>query len=69
MQQWARDRIARVSHLSPDATAEQLDRAAIALGCSEAERGAIWHPATDDNAALALGLLVARLSEHDGRPR
>jgi hypothetical protein len=69
MQQWARDRIARMSHLPPDATAEQLDRAAIALGCSEAERGAIWHSATDDHAALALGRLVARLSQHDGSPR
>jgi hypothetical protein len=68
MQQWARDRIARVSHLPPDATSEQLDRAAIALGCSEAERGAIWHPATDDQAALALGHLVSRLSRHNGRP-
>jgi hypothetical protein len=69
MQQWARDRIARVSHLPPDAGAEQLDRAAIALGCSEAERGAIWHPAADDDAALALGRLVSRLSQHDGSPR
>ena len=69
MQQWARDRIARISPLPPDATSEQLDRAAIALGCSEAERGAIWHPATDDDAALALGRLVARLSQHDGSPR
>jgi hypothetical protein len=69
MQQWARDRIARVSHLPPDATAEQLDRAAIALGCTEAERGAIWHPAADDDAALALGHLVARLSQHDGSSR
>jgi hypothetical protein len=69
MQQWARDRIARVSHLPPDASAEQLDRAAIALGCSEPERGAIWHAATDDNAARALGRLVARLSQHDGSPR
>jgi len=67
MQQWARDRIARVAHLPPDATAEQLDRAAIVLGCTEAERGAIWHPATDDQAALALGRLVSRLSQHDGR--
>jgi hypothetical protein len=69
MQQWARDRIARVSHLPPDAGAEQLDRAAIALGCSEAERGAIWHPVADDDAALALGRLVSRLSQHDGSPR
>jgi Domain of unknown function (DUF4350) len=69
MQQWARDRIARVSHLPPDANAEQLDRAAIMLGCSEAERGAIWHPATDDNAALALGRLVARLSQPDRSPK
>jgi len=67
MQQWARDRIARVAHLPPDTTAEQLDRAAIVLGCTEAERGAIWHPATDDQAALALGRLVSRLSQHDGR--
>jgi hypothetical protein len=69
MQQWARDRIAQASHLPPDASPEQLDRAALALGCSESERGAIWHPATDDSAALALGQLVSRLSQHDGRMR
>jgi hypothetical protein len=67
MQQWARDRIAQAAHLASDASPELLDRAAIALGCDEAERSAVWYPATDDDAALALGRLVARLSQHDGR--
>ena len=67
MQQWARDRIAQAAHLSPDASPELIDRAAIALGCDEAERSAVWYPTTDDDAALALGRLVARLSQHDGR--
>jgi hypothetical protein len=66
MQQWARDRIAQAGHLTPDALPELLDRAAIALGCTEAERLALWHPAADDEAALALGRLVERLSERDG---
>jgi len=69
MQQWARDRIAQAGHLTPDASPELIDRAAIALGCTEAERGAIWYPAVDDETALALGRLVARVSEHDGRTR
>jgi hypothetical protein len=79
MQQWARTRIAQRAHLRPDASPEDVDRAAIALGYSEPERAAIWHPPTDDDAALALGRLVARLSQdsqvshvsqvsqHDGR--
>ena len=67
MQQWARGRIAQAAHLTPDATPELIDRAAIALGCDQAERSAVWYPATDDESALALGRLVARLSQHDGR--
>ena len=67
MQQWARARIAQAAHLTPDASPELIDRAAIALGCDEAERSAVWYPTTDDDGALALGRLVARLSQHDGR--
>ena len=67
MQAWARTRVAQRAHLRPDATMEEIDRAAIALGYSEAERAAIWHPPTDDGTALALGEMVSRLSQHDGR--
>jgi hypothetical protein len=67
MQEWARSRVIRRAHLAPDASPEAVDRAAITLGYSEAERAAIWHAATDDAAALALGNLVARLSQEDGR--
>lgn len=67
MQQWARGRVAQRAHLRPDASLEEIDRAAMALGYSEAERAAIWHPATDDDAALALGRMVSRLSQQDGR--
>jgi hypothetical protein len=67
MQQWARARVARQAHLGPDASLEAIDRASIRLGLSEAERAVIWHPVTDDDAALALGRVVARLSQHDGR--
>ena len=67
MQQWARTRVAQRAHLRPDASLEEIDRAAIALGYSEAERAAIWHPPTDDNSALALGEMVSRLAQHDGR--
>jgi len=67
MQQWARSHVARRAHLRPDASAEEVDRAAIALGYDEAERAAIWYPPTDDESALTLGRLVARMSQHDGR--
>jgi len=67
MQQWARSQIARRAHLRPDASPEEVDRAAIALGYSERERAAVWHPPTDDDAALALGRLVSQLSQPDGR--
>jgi Domain of unknown function (DUF4350) len=67
MQQWARARVAQRAHLRPDASLEEIDRAAMTLGFSEGERAAIWHPATDDDAALALGHVVSRLSQQDGR--
>ena len=69
MQQWARSRIAVRAHLPPDASPEAVDRAAITLGFTESERAAIWHPPTDDDTALALGQLVSRLSQHDGRTK
>lgn len=65
MQQWARLRIARRAHLRSDASLEEIDRAAIALGCSESERAAMWYPPTDDESALALGQLVSRLSQDE----
>ena len=67
MQQWARGHVTRRAHLRPDATAEEVDRAAIALGYDESERAAIWYPPTDGESALTLGRLVARMSQHDGR--
>ena len=67
MQAWARTRVARSAHLAPDASLEDIDRAAMALGYSESERAALWHPPTDDDTALALGQLVSRLSQQDGR--
>jgi hypothetical protein len=66
MQQWARSHIARRAHLRSDASLEEIDRAAIALGCSESERAAMWYPPTDDDTALALGQLVSRLSRDEG---
>jgi hypothetical protein len=68
LQQWARVHIARRAHLRSDATPEEIDRAAITLGFSEAERAAIWYPPTDDNTALALGQLVSRLSQAERSP-
>jgi hypothetical protein len=67
MQQWARSHVARRAHLRPDASPEEVDRAAIALGYDEAERAAIWYPPTDNESALTLGRLVSRMSQHDGR--
>jgi hypothetical protein len=65
MQQWARLRIARRAHLRSDASLEEIDRAAITLGCSESERAAMWYAPTDDNSVLALGRLVSRLSQDE----
>ncbi len=67
LQQWARARVARRANLRADASREEIDRAAIAFGYSESERTALWHPATDDDAALTLGRLVSQLSQPDGR--
>ena len=60
------DRTSRGAHTSrSDASLEEIDRAAITLGCSESERAAMWYPPTDDNTALALGQLVSRLSQDE----
>jgi len=67
MQQWARTEVARRAHLRPDASLEEVDRGAIALGYTDAQRATIWHPPTDDDAVLALGRLVSQLSQQDGR--
>jgi hypothetical protein len=68
LQQWARLHIARRAHLRSDASPEEIDRAAITLGFTEAERAAIWYPPTDDDTALALGQLVSRLSQAERNP-
>src|SRR3954447_1679590 len=67
LQQRARAGVIRRAHLAADASLEDIDRAAIRLGYSEAERAAIWHPATDDDAALVLGNVVSRMAQEDGR--
>jgi hypothetical protein len=67
LQARARAQVARRAHLQPEASLEEIDRAAIALGYSEAERAALWHPATDDETALVLGRIAARLTQEDGR--
>jgi hypothetical protein len=68
LQEWTRLHIAQRAHLRSDASPEDIDRAAITLGFSEAERAAIWYPPTDDNTALALGQLVSRLSQDERSP-
>ena len=68
MQQWARAHIAQRARLRNDASLEEIDRAAIMLGCSESERAAMWYPPTDDDTALALGRLVSRLSRDERSP-
>jgi hypothetical protein len=66
-QQWARTQVARRAHLRPDASLEEIDRGAIALGYTDSQRATLWHPPTDDDAVLALGRLVSQLSQQDGR--
>jgi len=67
VQQWARARLTARAALPADATDEQLAGAARALGCSEHEVGALLAPLTNDDDALALGRVLARVTGGDGR--
>jgi hypothetical protein len=66
LRQWARARVAARTALAPDAPDEMLDRAARALGCTDSERAALHAPLANDDDVLALGHLVARVTD-DGR--
>jgi hypothetical protein len=66
LRQWARERVAARSALAPDASDEMLDRAALALGCTDSERAVLHAPFANDDDVLALGHLVARVTD-DGR--
>ena len=65
LQWWSRERIAARAGIKAEANDEELNRAARAYGCSEEERLALLTPPTDDAKVIALGRVVARVSENE----
>jgi hypothetical protein len=63
MQRWTRDRVSARAGLSLDASDEAIAAAAKALGCSDAEVHAMLNPTMNDDEALALGRVVARVGK------
>ncbi|HET9730531.1 MAG TPA: DUF4350 domain-containing protein, partial [Acidimicrobiia bacterium] len=61
MRRYARARVVARTALPPDAGDELVDRNADALGCTVAERAALFRPVHGEADALALGALVARV--------
>jgi hypothetical protein len=67
VQKWAQERVAARTALAPGASRDELAHAAHALGCPDDEITAMLDPVPDDQAVLALGDAVARLSEPSRR--
>jgi hypothetical protein len=63
VQRWTRDRISARAGLAPDANDEAIAAAAKSLGCSDAEVRAVLNPTMNDDEALALGRVVARVGK------
>jgi hypothetical protein len=63
VQAWARERVAARAAVAPGASRNDLAHAAHALGCPDDEITAMLDPLPDDQAVLALGDAVSRLSE------
>jgi len=61
-----RARIAARAGLGPNATDDELARAAHSFGCDDREIAALLAPVADDASALALGGAVARVSGGNG---
>ena len=66
-QAYARRRLTQRAALGATPTAEELTRAARDLGCSNDEIAALLAPIGNDEQALALGRVTARVSGSDGR--
>jgi hypothetical protein len=66
VQRHVREQVAARSGLRPDATDEDVDRAAAALGYSEAERHALLVPPATADDVVRLGRLATRSTRTDG---
>jgi hypothetical protein len=65
VQAWTRERVIERAALRPDASDEEVWRAAIALGCSEYDAAMLRTPIMNDHDALALGRALARVTDGD----
>jgi hypothetical protein len=65
VQEWTRQRVIERASLRPEATAEEVVRAAQALGCSEYDAQALARQIMNDDEALALGRTLARVTGGD----
>jgi hypothetical protein len=66
VQQWTRDRLTARAALRMGATDEEISQAAKALGCTDHEVDALLAPVMNDDDALALGRVLARVTGGDG---
>jgi hypothetical protein len=62
VQQWTRDRLTARAALPASATDEEISQAAKALGCTDHEVGTLLAPVMNDDDALALGRVLARVN-------
>ncbi|MGH8978700.1 MAG: DUF4350 domain-containing protein [Acidimicrobiia bacterium] len=60
---WCRDRIKQQSGLAPDADRDAVDAAARRIGLTEAEIAALWRPPSSREDVIALGCVVARVTD------
>ncbi|MGQ0802310.1 MAG: DUF4350 domain-containing protein [Actinomycetota bacterium] len=66
LQAATRARLARRAGLGPDASEDELRAAAVRFGWSPAEIDALFEPTTDDDAVVAAGRALARVTGGDG---
>jgi hypothetical protein len=64
-QHWVRDEIARKAALRPNASDEEIAKAARGFGARDDEIAALFSPPANDQQALALGNLIARITSDE----
>jgi hypothetical protein len=64
-QHWLRDEIARKAALRPNASDEEIAKAARGFGARDDEIAALLTPPVNDQQALALGRLIARIASDE----
>ncbi len=64
-QHWVREEIARKATLRPSASDEEIAKAARALGARDDEIAVLFAPPANDQQALALGNLIARIASDE----